>query len=174
MRRTTTLFLILLLLAISPVSHITFQWMLKSVRTNARHKIKETVPEECLVHFSFKSSEQPNWTRPGKEFEYKDMRYDIVRLVTNEDGWSCACISDEDEAMLFAGMNQLTHGDSKNQPDSLPSKVMKVIQFQFVGNFHATPQLSRAEAIISDPTTFGYRFSIKTWRGETNVPPPLA
>jgi hypothetical protein len=83
---------------------------------------EENYSKNNLTRLTFSTedfSNQPVWTKDGKEFCYKNEMYDVVKVVSDKDSISYYCIKDKDEKNLLTAfvsllLNSLGN-DKKNQ-----------------------------------------------------------
>jgi len=135
--------------------------------------LKQGVPHEELVIFTFSSSEMDEliWLKKN-EFDLDGNLFDVVRRHTKKDGTVyMECISDEKEKVLFANLGEnisMNMGDEKH-PTPV-SSWMKILQFPALfgevvdikaviysfeeptsSNFYYLPMYSEKSVLIGSP-----------------------
>lgn len=109
MRRLVALILLISmsfqLMGFQMVHWSSIYWQKKEMK----RAIKRGLSNKDMHFFKFGEEEyqQLRWEKKGKEFWYQDCMYDIVRVEKMRDGQiNISCISDEQEAKLFASLDQ--------------------------------------------------------------------
>ncbi len=101
------------------------------VRSEMNERIKDDLEKSMIVKLTFsinQNESQPTWTEDGKEFNYKDEMYDVVKTETKDDRITYFCIKDKDEKELNLALedlikkNQSNNKKDKNNPQKELSK----------------------------------------------------
>jgi hypothetical protein len=146
------------------------------IRLAIRDKMAYQVMEEnypinknrlARLTFSTKDlSNQPVWTKPGKEFCYRNEMYDVVKIVSNVDSVSYYCIKDKDENNLvdtFITLLLNSLGSDKNNQNDHTKELSK-----YNVAVKNDPDIIRIINIIYPAITFSYKSQPK----KIDYPPP--
>jgi hypothetical protein len=113
--------------------YIVFKILQMQVRSKIEQQIKEDMPDAKLhlIRISKKDKERPEWSwlESDKEFSYKGMMYDVVKIKIDPDSVNYYCISDNEESGLSDRLDKLvqdniTHSKKTNQLEKLNSKLL--------------------------------------------------
>ncbi len=90
--------------------YVCFKIQRNAARKEVKTAIKLGVPIEKQVRFVFtqEHADQLKWTKPEKEFMYKNEMYDVIRHKTISDSIHYVCIHDVKESNLFKNLSKLT------------------------------------------------------------------
>jgi hypothetical protein len=100
-----------------------------SIRSEVKQRLKAGVPaaELTQIYVSTKRSFEITWVKEGKEFIYNGKMYDVVSSTKDPNGYTYQCVTDEQEDVLFAQLDELvskaTH--SKKRSDL----VQKIVEY---------------------------------------------
>ncbi len=112
-RRPATILPALLLLAVMAAQLVqvaSFELRRMTLRREMKQQIRQGLPQEALVRFSFTPAayEALETEDGGREFWVDGHLYDLVRRNTGADGHvHIEAVDDRDEAHLMAGLNEL-------------------------------------------------------------------
>lgn len=79
------------------------------VRSAIKKRIKNSIPENELHLIAFNSSNDIQWTRPGKEFKLGDRMFDVVKDVSKDGEIRFKCVNDIEEQILFADLDKVSN-----------------------------------------------------------------
>ncbi|MBS1622243.1 MAG: hypothetical protein JST10_15350 [Bacteroidetes bacterium] len=88
------------------------------IRQEIKQQIKKEIPAGELHKIVFDTSEEPDWEREGKEFLYRGQMYDIVKKEIAGEKIIYYCISDEEETVLFAQLDNIVRAQMENKNTS--------------------------------------------------------
>lgn len=109
-------------------------FVFRAIQAHARKKINTQIERgdshEELTFFNFTQTqfEQLKWIKPGKEFQYGNKLYDVVRIISREKHRKIICINDHFEKKLV-DWNQKNNLWQKNI-----TKLVKV--YNYLANFN--------------------------------------
>lgn len=141
------------------------------IKKQIKTSLKQSVPEDELIYFEFKTSEFENLTWIKKnEFKYGDGMFDIVSKKIAQGKVLLKCISDKKEKKLFKDLEQLVeegvwkNNNSKNS-NSCFVKLLKTPYY--LPNFNlelpiqSKPEMDRLSYLsISEKLALGFKRSI--------------
>lgn len=159
------IFLTLLLVFQFTGNHVLFHIQRAKIRHEIKQRIKNSVPENELVYFSFAKKDQPIQWHNDHEFRYEKMMYDVIHLRENHDSIFIACISDQQETHLFAQLdktvnNTWQHSTNNKQP---------LLIYQYI---YSSANISIHLFSHGQKPNFGYLKFAKSWIPSPHSPPP--
>ena len=107
------------------------------IRRAIKQEIKAGLDEDELHYFTFSAVEyaQLDWERENKEFRLGREMFDIIRMKNAGDTMELYCVNDTEEALLFAGLDELAKEKSEKEsgnPNHSSGKVLKMLKkFQY-------------------------------------------
>ncbi|GGH66080.1 hypothetical protein [Phaeocystidibacter marisrubri] len=105
----------------------TFEFTLNRVRREMKAAIKNGVPESEWVEFAIDSIQSHiTWTKPEKEFRYRDKMYDVLHY-RGDSSEIVVCIMDVKESGLFEHLEELV-AQSGYGNDDHPGPIRQVIK----------------------------------------------
>ena len=102
--------------------YLVFRFQQHQIRKEVKHKIKLGVPQNelYLIRISPDNQHLIQWIH-SKEFRYKGVMYDVVRKKTiDAKTIEFACINDEQEAKLFAHLDEEINKSNNNHSNATP------------------------------------------------------
>ncbi len=109
---------ILFIFFINIIGYYVPYYLIRSLIRSEMNKKTEKLRDEVLLEkISFKLSEASNhinWTRQGKEFEFKNEMYDIVKVEIKNNVVTYFCIQDKDEYELNQVLDSLIKNNITN------------------------------------------------------------
>lgn len=150
-----------------------FQIEKYSAKKAFKQKLKKAVPENELHTFIFTSEQVGNLIWYEKhEFEYQNVMYDVVSSDTIENGaMKYSCVSDMQETILFAQLDQLVH-KKVNEENELPFSNWKLVvsQPQFLASI---PEIVWTKEIFNKNLNYFHSlFQIRSGAIQAATPPP--
>lgn len=134
------------------------------IRKTIKHQIKEGVPEDELHIFNLSQEayDQLDWVRPDIEFREGKEMYDIVRFENLGDSIQLHCVSDEDETILFAQLDEMTKKKLEQEsqsPNNPISRIVKVLKVIYAFNKYSYTINSQELNITDNFATLNYSYS---------------
>jgi hypothetical protein len=152
-----------------------FEFSHHRIKKEIKKQIKEGVPAQQLVHFSFTEKElnQLTWIK-SHEFKLNGSLFDVVRKKKTTDGYHLECISDKQETVLFANLERMVNSDLNDQHEN-PGlacwiKLLSSPLLSFTGDF--TLKINGFTA--REFHRFNYKYSIISFFVDVPTEPPLA
>ena len=140
-----------------------------SIKSEMKEKVKESLPDEFLVKFSFPNKDLKkivHWEEEGKEFEYNNEMYDVVRILRMGDTTMLFCLKDKDEKSLMANFEGLVKKNLENDGRTKNLPVKELSKYNLDLKPRIFPSFKRTE-FISQLTDFYTSQSL-----DINSPPP--
>ena len=114
-----------------------YKIQLYRIRREIKHQIKAGIPESELhvLNLTRDEYEHLEWERPDIEFRMGNDMFDIVRSRIIGRTIQLQCVNDEEEAVLFARLDELTRKKMEQEskaPNSPAHKVFKVLKLLYV------------------------------------------
>lgn len=106
-----------------------FEFSYYLLKKDIKKLLKEGVPEDELVYFEFSKKEMNNliWIKKN-EFKLNGNMYDVVRTKPTKDKFILECVSDTQETILFAKLDQTISKNLGNKKGGGPvSKWLKLL-----------------------------------------------
>lgn len=142
----------------------------EGIQKEIKRKIRQGLPDDQLLEFSFANGEQPHWIKPGKEFLKGDKMYDVARKVEKENQTVYLCLDDTDEKKLLSDIS--VSMDKKNEKKPSPQRIsLELFKRINIEEIHINPVLMHAiEA--QQKGCYHYQFTITTGCLNVSTPPP--
>lgn len=130
------------------------------IRQAIKRQIKAGIPEDDLHFFSLSQDAYENleWIREGFEFRAGSHMFDIVRVEKKGNAIHLYCVNDEEEASLFALLDEMVKKKQEhdsNSPNSSANTFVKFLKlFHFVEdiNHPAQPNFATAKNTFTETT----------------------
>ncbi len=116
MKKTFAVFILLIFAFNITGMYIPFYLVRSFIRDEMNERAKEDIKAESLVKFTFSAKEIQEgftWSRNGREFEFGNKMYDIVKTETSGDKVVYYCLRDNDETNLNNIFNVLVKKDNE-------------------------------------------------------------
>lgn len=150
MKKVLSILLLLIFLYNLTGYYVVFRVLQYRVRREIKYRIKQNISDDELVLISISITDDKclTWTKPNKEFRYKEEMYDIVRQETKEDMILYYCVHDFKESKLFSDLDGHVQRHIADNPkqrkkaENLLKKVTKDYFFQvlIINNSHRASQ----------------------------------
>ena len=164
MRKHFSYILLFIILFFSVGYRLYFKYLQVSTRYNIQQEIKKGIDEKNLsiIVVSPKNNKEIEWLIEGKEFRYKGLMYDIVRIEAKNNKKIYYCIEDINESNLIA--NYTKHIQQSNKILSAQKKILS--EKYFHKNYSLNNKIIVKNIYFTDYQSF-YKSIFKA-----PVPPP--
>ncbi len=144
MRKYISLILLVLILFVSNGYQLYFRYLQHEIHQELKYKIRRGINEKDLSIIIVSSSNDPKiqWTKKGKEFQYKGLMYDVVKKEIKEGKTYYYCLNDVKEQRLIA--NYSRHNQRRNK---VLLKIRKVLSNKYLPEFLAVNQKTDSDKI---------------------------
>jgi hypothetical protein len=170
MRHISALLLTLVLIWQSLGYFSYFEISKMKISNEVKTYIKNGVPKDQLIPFTFTVQEYQNiqWIKPLKEFKYKQHLYDVVDKKSENGQIILSCLSDVKETNLFQNLDQIVSKKLADPNNS--SHTFQIFQITHIPFIPIQTLNIQLDNIFCRTNTFlsTYHFSIQT--GEEKVP----
>lgn len=148
-----------------------FKFKQYQLRKEIKNQIKEGVSDKDLTLITLDSETIPYLEWKNKhEFLYQGQMYDVVRKGNDKNGNILLyCISDAQETLLFAGLNNLVNQQS---PAKENEKSAFNQLFKLIARIHVLPEYKMSFFQEKDKICSVYRFFYKEPALDIKSPPP--
>ncbi|NOX16822.1 MAG: hypothetical protein GXO87_00870 [Chlorobi bacterium] len=115
MRKYASIILLFIFMFVSGGYQIYFKYLQYDIRQEIKREIRTGLNEMdlTLVVVSSENENKINWIKKNKEFRYKGLMYDVVRIKTKDNKKYYYCINDIKEKNLIA--NYVRHNKRRNK-----------------------------------------------------------
>ncbi len=175
MQSVISSFVILLIMLQTTGRLIVFKLQQYQIRAQVKQQIKAGVPEDELVLLKIPAVLEQGHNRVfqrihAREFRYHGQMYDIVRQQSKGDTTWYYCVSDEQETLLFARLDELVHQNmTGTQPHSKIEMLLRLLGALYLDDENNQLEISRAAAVQLAAL---FQFRLKTWKAVPAIPPP--
>jgi hypothetical protein len=135
LKKATILFFLSVFLFNSVGYFIVFKIVQSKIKHEMMSEIRNNLSDynPAKLIFDAKTEKEISWKEEGKEFEYKDQRYDIIKKVRDGESLIIYCIEDKKESMLWGDLNKHVKSnvisnvpERQKSADDISSNVIKL------------------------------------------------
>jgi len=169
-------FIILLIALQTSGRLLVFKLQQYHIRAQVKQQIKAGVPEDELVLLKIPAALEQGHNRVfqrihAREFRYHGQMYDIVRQQSRGDTTWYYCVSDEQETLLFARLDELVQ---QNMTGTQPHNSQIEMLLRLLGALYFYDGIQQLEISRDAAAQLAalFQFRVKTWKAHPATPPP--
>ena len=173
--RPMAFILLMVMLANTAWYYPVTQYHRVQIRREIKRRIKNSIPEDQLHTITVRSETDPSlkWIHKGKEFRFRGMMYDVVRLQKTDSSITYHCINDMEETLLFAELDQKVQQQMDHQDNGGSGILAKKILKAITANLYLNPNYpSINQPVYSLIHQSGYTDYLTAPAREILTPPP--
>lgn len=168
MRKTVSILLLLLFAYTTGGYYFAFKILQLQVRSEIKEEMKNSLNESELEIITVPASKMSElrWTRPGKEFVYKNKMFDVVKKQEKNGTTSFFCLNDKKEERLFANLDEYVRKNTTRN-NKVKNILAKNISNYFFEEIKTPDSNYKAERLESS-----YKETYESLYSESHSPPP--